>query len=112
MVRQFEQEEEEEKIHNDAFYGFPGNSIKPRYERYRRYCRLSVGEVHPPRCHYTHTPILFPEGVGETAQTQGVYLVVGAAKLNLQRLLSHPILILLYLLYLSCLDLIGFLRKP
>jgi hypothetical protein len=29
----------------DAFYGFPGNPIKPRYER------LSVGEAHPSHRH-------------------------------------------------------------
>jgi len=40
-----------------AFYGFPGNLIEARYERYRR---LSVGEAHIGHisrcgCHGTHT---------------------------------------------------------
>jgi len=29
----------------DVLYGFPQNSIKPRYERYRRW---SVGDAHTP----------------------------------------------------------------
>jgi hypothetical protein len=36
----------------DAFYSFFRNPIKAKYERYRR---LSVGETHPSRRHYTHT---------------------------------------------------------
>jgi hypothetical protein len=94
----------------DAFHDFPGNSIKPRDERYRRYipvsiisrtgyAKLQVGEAHSSARH--------PQPLHTHAD--GIYIVVGATEHRhpLPPEPSDPLLSL----YLSCPGVIEFPGK-